>query len=175
MLRSYNSDAKKKFTFSCINDKSIKINRSDSKILNQIETEINTLTARVQGQSQAMVYGFIDTTNLHLSVNRRLSMIVKNILNQYDIGHFEKSIWCGLRKSTLITFEKIIPRIISKPSRNNSTPLEHLISNAISISENISPNARTDKSSPEYDTYRHDYLNPANKAQARRLRGIYNA
>lgn len=205
MLRSYNttsrdsissSSSRKRFTFNYIvndNSKTNKITRQDIRILNLIETEINNQIIRVLGQAQGQIQnqylsignGFIDTTNLHLVINRRLSLPVKNILNQYDIGHFEKSIWCGLRKSTRITFDKIIPRIISTSSRNNSMPLEHLISNAINISNsNIaihtnskSPNSpRLQKLTDESgaDTYRHDYLNPTNKAQSRKLRSIYN-
>ena len=64
-------------------------------------------------------------------------------------------------------------------------PLEHLVSNAINISNpNIaihtnskshnSPRLQKSNDVSGADTYRHDYLNPTNKAQARKLRSIYN-
>jgi hypothetical protein len=71
----------------------------------------------------------------------------------------------------MITFDKIIPRIISKQPRDISIPIEKILSNAINI--NI-PNTSKTIMNPN-DTSRHDYLNPENKAQARKLRGIYNA
>ena len=166
MLRSYNSSSRKQFEFGYISNYSTKLPNKDIKILNQIETEINNLVSRVQ----LLKLGYIDTTHLNLVINRRLSLIVKNILNHYDIGHFERAKWCGLRKYTVITFDKILPRIISNPPIDFSSPLEQLVSNAINIKI-----PSTNSIPPSKDTYKHDYLNPDNKAQARKLRGIYNA
>jgi hypothetical protein len=160
MLRSYNFASRKQFQFGYTTN----ITNRDSRILNKIETEINNLVSR----NQALGKGFIDTTHYTLVINRQLSLIVKNILNQYDIGHFERKKWCGIRKYTVITFDKILPRIISNPHRDCLTPLEQMVSNAINIQI---PNTNM----PTNDTYKHDYLNPGNKAQARRLRGFYNA
>lgn len=186
MLRSYNAASNKQFQFGYTTPNSsksaisTKINNQDARILNQIETEINNLVSRVK--SLGIGNGFIDTTNYNLVINRRISLIVKSILNQYDIGHFERNKWCGIRKYTVIKFDKIIPRIISKPPRDVSTPLEQIISNAINIkiphkntNTNTNTNANSTSNTPSNDTYKHDYLNPANKAQARKLRGIYNA
>ena len=182
MLRSYNSTSKKQFQFGYTTSNSsksvvsTKINNQDARILNQIETEINNLVSRVK--LLGIRNGFIDTTHYNLVINRRISLIVKSILNQYDIGHFERNKWCGIRKYTVIKFDKIIPRIISKPPRDVSTPLEQIVSNAINIKiphKNTNTNANSTSNTPSNDTYKHDYLNPDNKAQARKLRGIYNA
>ena len=91
-------------------------------------------------RNQSLGQGFIDTTHYNFVINRKLSLIVKNTLNQYDISHFERTKWCGLRKYTLITFDKLIPRIISNSYRDVSTPLEKIVSNAINIK---TPNANT--------------------------------
>jgi len=161
-MRSYNAFAIKQFKFGYVYDNSNKMTKQDARILNQIEMEINNLVFK----NKSLRSGFIDTTYYKLVINCHLSLVVKNILNQYDIGFYTREKWCGIRKYTLITFDKIIPRIISIPPRNNSTPIEHIVSNAIDIRD---PN--TNLSS---NTSRHDYLNPENKAQSRKLRGIYN-
>jgi hypothetical protein len=168
MLRSYNLHSNKQFAFGCVVSDQSKIKNQDTKILNRIETEINNLTSRLKLLQQ----GYLDTTHLNFVINRHLSQIVKKTLNQYDIGHFEKTKWCGLRKYTIITFDKIIPRIISKTPKDISKPLEQLVSNAININIQNTNNGQINNTN---NTYRHDYLNPENKAHARRLRGIYNA
>ena len=179
MLRSYNSVSRKQFQFNYVDNNSTKssksskssnyakINNRDVRILNQIEKEINNLVSRVH----LLGHGYIDTTDFTLVINQKLSLIVKSILNQYDIGYFEQNKWCGIRKYTMITFDKIIPRIISRPPRDLAIPIDKILSNAINIKI---PNINKTNMDPN-DTYRHDYLNPANKAQARKLRGIYNA
>lgn len=143
MLRSYNTASRKQFQFGySINNSSSnsapvlgnilyssKITNQDVRILNKIEREINSLVSRNQSLGQE----FIDTTHYNFLINLKLSLIVKNTLNQYDIGHFERTKWCGLRKYTLITFDKIIPRIISNSYRDVSPPLEKILSNAINI------------------------------------------
>jgi hypothetical protein len=173
MLRSYNLTSSRQFQFGYTTNNTTNttnttittnITNQDARILNQIETEINNLVSRNKSLGQ----GFLDTTHYTLVIDRKLSLIVKNILNQYDIGHFERKKWCGIRKYTIITFDKILPRIISNPNRNFLTPLEQMVSNAINIKI---PNA----SMPTNDTYKHNYLHPENKAQSRKLRGIYNA
>lgn len=190
MLRSYNTTSSKQFQFgyttstsNTINTSntsntinSIKINNHDVRILNQIETEINNLVSRIK--SLKIRNSVIDTTNYNFVINKQLSLIVKSILNQYDIGHFEHNKWCGIRKYTVITFDKIIPKIISKSHQDVSTPLDQIISNAINIKlpyKNTFANTNSASNTLSNDTYKHDYLNPANKAQARKLRGIYNA
>ena len=188
MLRSYNPVARKQFQFSYVDNKSTKsskITNQDVRILNQIEKEINNLVSRVY----SLGHGYIDTTDFTLVINQKLSLLVKNILNQYDISHFERNKWCGIRKYTMIIFDKIIPRIIYEPLGDVSIPPEHIVSNVkleqsfdvrgldanASLVINIKiPNINKTHMDPN-DTYRHDYLNPANKAQARKLRGIYNA
>lgn len=168
MLRRYDEFAIKKFKFGYVLNNSNKITNQDARILNQIEMEINNLVSK----NKSLGSGFIDTTYYQLVINCHLSLQIKNILNQYDIGYYTRAKWCGIRKYTLITFDKIIPRIISIPPRNNSTPIEHILSNAIDIrnpNTNLSNNLKSSS-----NTSRHDYLNPENKAQARRLRGIYN-
>lgn len=172
MLRSYGSSTINYFQFGyAIHTaaNSNKLTAQDARLLNRIENEINNQISRMQTHRE----GYIDTTHLDLVINQHLSLIVKNILNQYDIGHFERKKWCGFRKYTIITFDKIIPRIISRPSRDRyfNTPIEQLVSNAVNIKIPITNNSDVKSVN---DTYKHDYLNPANKAQARRLRGFYN-
>jgi hypothetical protein len=156
----------------------------DARMLNKIETEINNLVSRIKTLQRATTH--IDTTNLNLIVNNRLSLVIKNILNQYDIGHFERRKWCGLKRFTIITFNNIIPRIISIASHeSHPVPLEHIVSNAIDIKSPHSHHTRSgtgtgtgNKTGSSNDNRniddKHDYLNPANKAQARKLRGFYN-
>jgi hypothetical protein len=172
MLSSYNLTPSRQFQFGYTANNKSNITNRDARILNQIETEINNLVSRNKSLGQ----GFLDTTYYTLVINRQLSLIVKNILNQYDIGHFERAKWCGLRKYTIITFDKILPRIISNVNSNLLTPLEQIISNAINIkipNTNMPPNMQPNM--PPKDTYKHNYLHPENKAQSRKLRGIYNA
>ena len=166
MLRRYDSAFTiKQFKFGYVFDNSNKMSSHDTIVLNQIEMEINNL---VSG-NKSLRQGFIDTKDYQFVLNCHLTPIVENILNQYEIGHYSRRKWCGIRKYTLLSFDKIIPRILSIPSRNNATPIEHIVSNAITISN---PNVKTSSNS---NTFRHDYLNPENKAQSRKLRGIYNA
>jgi len=156
----------KQFKFGYVLDNSNKMSSGDARVLSQIEMEINNLVSRNKSLGQ----GFIDTAYYQLRINSHLSTVIKNILNQYEIGHYARCRWCGIRKYTLLTFDKIIPRIMSIPPRNNSTPIEHIVSNAITIRNSNATLVSSSKS----NTSRHDYLNPENKAQARKLRGIYN-
>ena len=161
MQSNYNAFTIKQFKFGYILNNSNKMTSQDARILNQIEIEINNLVSR----NKSLSHGFIDNTYYQLVINCHLSEIVKNILNQYNVGYYTKAKWCGMRKSTLITFDKIISRIISIPSRYNFKPIEHIVSNAIDIKLSSNTNYNS----------RHDYLISKNKSQARRLKGIYNS
>ena len=131
MLRSYNTTNKFQFGIAANKNNSIINNMTyqDAITLNKVENEINNLVSRIE----SLQSGNINTINLDLIIQKRLSSVIKNILTQYEIRSLDKQKWCGIRKYTIIKLDKIIPRIITKPIRNNSTPLEHIVSNAINI------------------------------------------
>jgi hypothetical protein len=153
MLRSYSNGVKKHFTFGYSSNNSI--TNQDSRILNHIETELNNLVSNIKL--------FLPNNNLHLDlvINNHISLVVKNILIQYDIVYVELQKWCGLRKYTVIKFDKIIPRIIARPLRDNSTPLDQIVSNAINI-PNTSIRRKKYPIAME-NTSRNHYLIPENK------------
>ena len=99
MLRTYNNPSKKHFEFSCMAINSSKITNKDTKILKNIENEINNLVSRIK-----LLRPGLDKPQLQLVINQHLSLIAKNILNQYDIDNIDKTKWCGIRKYTVIDF-----------------------------------------------------------------------
>ncbi len=129
MLRSYNSSTPFYFYFSFRNSN---IQPRDARILTKIETDINNMTTKVR----AIGITHVDINDLVFKYPGKQNLIVKCILNQYDIECIEYSKWCGLRKITHIKPDKLIYRIINNSDRIqlvNSKPINHIVSNAIDI------------------------------------------
>lgn len=178
-LRNY-SYSRMPFKFNYVNNT---IKEQDKKALQNIEGAINRLMSDYYARDYLPKHlrEKVDISNMDFILPYGISLTVKSILNQYDIAHFNRRVWCGFRKNTVIKLDKIIARILA--SHNNlsrtSQPIQNIVSNCIDIIS-TSPGGYQSKSlskgssSISSDTYKHDYLNPANKAQARKLRGKYN-
>ena len=180
-LRTY-SYSRMPFKFNYVSNT---IREKDKKALQKIEVAINCLMSDHYARDYMPKHlrESIDTRSMDFILPYGISLIVKSILNQYDIAHFDKHVWCGFRKQTIIKIDKIIARILA--SHNNlpqPPPIQNIVSNSIDIipSGNSSKGYQSKSLSlgttltSKADTYKHDYLNLANKAQARKLRGAYN-
>lgn len=167
LLRSYHSSTP--FCFSL----SGSLKPADARVLNKIEIGINDMITKTRANYPNNINAYIDITNLDMIITGRISLVVKNVLNQYDIGHFERSKWCRLRKYTCIKLDKLIPRVINNSDRVPSfaIPIEQIVSNAIDI---LKPSTKSSPCTPKRnsngDAYKHDYLNSVNKGEYRRAR-----
>jgi hypothetical protein len=164
MLRSYHSSIPFSFPFT-----NSSLNTRDIRILSKIENDINNMTTKVH----AIGISNIDTNNLVLIYPIKISLIVKSILNQYDIGYSEYSKWCGLRKITYIKIDKLIYRIINNSDRIqliNSKPIDYIVSNAIDIRH---PSPKTNHKIPDPRETRKQELNfNENRGEYRRSRNL---
>jgi len=176
-LRNY-SHSRMPFKFNNTNYTINIIKEKDKKALQNIEGAINRLMSEHYARDYMPKHlrENIDTINMDFSLPYGISLIVKSILNQYDIAHFDKSVWCGLKKNTIVKLDKIIIRILA--SHNNLSqplPIQNIVSNSIDIipnsnsrigyqSKSINTSIRSSS-----DTYKYNYLNTANKSQARKI------
>jgi len=128
------SSSRKLFTFGYGTITSMKIPNRDLIFLEIVEKEINKLVSRIQ-TPRIGENGYLETTNLTFEIYQKPSLIVKSILNQFEINYYERKKWCGLKRYTILVFDRIIPKLIYKYkySRDNSLPLEKIISNPIHI------------------------------------------
>ena len=185
MLRSYYSytftNSRMPFQFNFID---CNLKNKEKNHLKTIEHAINVYISDYYASEYSKNNNrSINITNLDFILSARLTLKCKNILNQYDIGHFDKYKWCGITKYTIIKLDKVVGRILASHQNRNSDksynkPIEQIISNSIDIipskllhASGTPKDIYRDTSS---DTYRHDYLNPANKAQSRKLHRIFN-
>ena len=98
------------------------------------------------------------------------------ILYNNNIDYKENRRCCGLFTFTICSIENVVNKLIEYRQQlqqlQKEQPIQTILSNSITIktiktlNESINTN--------ELNSFRHDYLNPANKSQARKLRGIYN-
>ena len=137
------------------------------KIENAINSILNSLSSSISSeisQSSKLLTKQIDFSNYVYIINSKLSLVVKHILNQNNILHFQRTKWCGCKIYNVICFENLLSTYSRMPKIKSG---DRNISNNVDIPNSNSENQKI-------NSYKHDMLNPTNKAAARRMHGIYH-
>jgi hypothetical protein len=166
MLRTYSytlTNSRMPFRFNFTNDS---IKKRDKEHLADIEHAINIHISDYYSKEYVKNGDKINITSMDFILPARLSLISKSILNQYDISHFDRSYWCGIKKYTIIKLDKVISRIIASHQNrntgdrmyNSNKPLEHIISNSIDIKSSKKTSTSYNYSKSQNNIDKHDYL-----------------